>query len=442
MRRTAALTALLVLVPGMVLWNWPRPRARGLERLLLQTALLQSFPPSPQRSIPALWRQRLGDTLAESTWRRQRRVWWQFWGRDGDGGPYLAFAASGLQKLPRYGLRVDDLVVVAPDPLSQKLLQDQLKLAQRQPRGMEQRCLLRLQQGQAVFWSPLGLGLLAGPIAPLLQRFQQGCLSLRLQDSSLALDGEASSTSGILTMPARLAPPPPLAPLPTDLLLEWRGPALKGVGQGLFNRQLIREPLADRYGIGDAQLALLGSAPFVLRIRPLPDGPFQAGLELELQVGTDRKPWTKLLNTLTPAIQSQGLESAISGSAVFPASSWRRQDGQVVGGWRWQLPSGGTPRLLLFLGPEPAGGLTPNTRATQPPPELTSPEMGAATVLRLRPQALAKLGLLPAELPLPVQRSNQLYLVAFQMDDGGRSPGSPLSQLMGQLQLQFRQPQR
>ena len=140
--------------------------------MTLQIALLQSFHASPQRAIPALWSQRLGSPLAERIWRQQRRIWWQFWGRDGDGGPYMAFAAPSSQPLPPLGLRVDDLVVVAPDTLSQRLLQDQLKLSGRQPRGLEQRCLQRLQQEQAVFWSPLGLGLLAGPMAPLLQRFQ------------------------------------------------------------------------------------------------------------------------------------------------------------------------------------------------------------------------------------------------------------------------------
>ena len=163
LRWSAALTALLVLVPAGVLLRWPRPRAEGLERLLSQSALLQSFPATPQRPVPALWTQRLGEPLARTVWSRQSRVWWQFWGRDGDGGAFLAFPAQDLPSaLPAHALRVDDLLVVAPDPLSQRLLQDQLKLAQRQRRGLEQRCLQRLQQEQAVFWSPLGLGVMAG----------------------------------------------------------------------------------------------------------------------------------------------------------------------------------------------------------------------------------------------------------------------------------------
>ena len=450
LRCTAALTALLVLVPAGLLLRWPRPRAQGLERLLGQAALMQSFPASPQRPVPALWSQRLGPALARNVWLQQRRVWWQFWGRDGDGGAYLAFPAQTLSPaltarsasgLPPHSLRVDDLVVVAPDPLSQRLLQDQLRLGQRQRRGLEQRCLLRLQQEQAVFWAPLGLGVMAGPMAPLLQRFQEGCLSLRLEGASLGLTGEASAASGILSAPGRPQPTPPLPPLPADLLLEWRGPALDALLQGLLNRQLIREPLAARYGIGDGQLALLGRAPFVLRLRPLAQGPFQAGLEVQLSVSGDRRPWTQLLDGLVPPLEAQGLAATRSGSTALPAISWRREDGLVVGGWRWVLAASGQPQLLVYLGPEPALANSAGS-PTSTTPTLGLPGSASATVLRARPQALARLGLLPAELPQPVQQAAQLDLVAINAASGARALGSPLSQLTGQLQLRLRpQPQ-
>ena len=446
LRCTAALTALLVLVPAVLLLRWPRPRAQGLERLLGEAALMQSFPASPQRPVPALWSQRLGPALAGNVWRQQRRVWWQFWGRDGDGGAYLAFPAQTLPPaltarsasgLPPHSLRVDDLVVVAPDPLSQRLLQDQLRLAQRQRRGLEQRCLLRLQQEQAVFWAPLGLGVMAGPMAPLLQRFQEGCLSLRLEGASLRLAGEASAASGILSTPGRAQTAPPLPPLPADLLLEWRGPALESVLQGLLSRQLIREPLAARYGIGDGQLALLRRAPFVLRLRPLAQGPFQAGLEVQLTVSGDRRPWSQLLDSLVPPLESQGLEATRTGSAALPAISWRREDGLVVGGWRWVLAVSGPPQLLLYLGPEPPLATTAATSAAAIP-AMGLPGSGGATVLRARPQGLARLGLLPEELPQLVQQAAQLDVVAINAASGGRAPGSPLSQLTGRLQLQLR----
>ena len=446
LRWTAALTALLVLLPAGLLLRWPRPRAQGLERLLGEAALLQSFPASPQRPVPALWSQRLGPALARNVWQQQRRVWWQFWGRDGDGGAYLAFPAHTLPPaltagsasgLPPHSLRVDDLVVVAPDPLSQRQLQDQLRLAQRQRRGLEQRCLLRLQQEQAVFWAPLGLGVMAGPMAPLLQRFQEGCLSLRLEGASLGLAGEASAASGILSAPGRPQPAPPLPPLADDLLLEWRGPSLDALLQGLLSRQLIREPLAARYGIGDGQLALLRRAPFVLRLRPLAQGPFQAGLEVQLSVSGDRRPWAQLLDGLVAPLEAQGLTAIRTGSAALPASSWRREDGQVVGGWRWVLAASGQPQLLAYLGPEPRSAHSAAPSAV-PTPVLGLPGSGEATVLRARPQALERLGLLPPELPQPVRQAAQLDLVAINAASGGRAMGSPLSQLSGQLQLRLR----
>lgn len=423
LRWTATLTALLLVVPAAVLLRSPRPKAEGLGRLLGQAALLQSFPASPERPVPALWTQRLGPSLASSVWRAQSRVWWQFWGRDGDGGAFLAFPAQGYgsRELPPHGLRVDDLVVVAPDPLSKQLLSDQLKLAQRQLRGLEQRCLQRLQQEQAVFWAPLGLGVMTGPMAPLLQRFQEGCLSLRLQGANLDLVGEASASGGILATPGSTLPATLPAPLPANLLLEWRGPALEGLLQGLFSRQLIREPLAARYGIGEGQLALLGRAPFVLQLRPLAQGPFQAGLALQLAVPGDRQPWNRLLAGLQPALESQGLQGSAVGTQVLPALTWRRDDGQVVGGWRWVMPQGAAPQLLMYLGPEPQASRLAG---------------GQDTLLQARPAALAAAGLLPSELPGPVRQASQLSLSARSAAAAGRVLGSPLSQLMGRLELQ------
>jgi hypothetical protein len=430
LRWTLALTALLLLLPSSLLLRSPRPQAEGLERLLGQAALLQSFPAAPERPVPALWSQRLGAAQARRIWRQQRRFWWQFWGRDGDGGAFLAYKFQTATPIPAQGIRVDDLVVVAADPLSKRLLQDQLKLAQRQRRGLEKRCLQRLQQEQAVFWAPLGLGVMAGPAAPLLQRFQEGCLSLRLEGASLGLAGEAAAASGLLAAPGRMAVAAAAAPppLPADLLLEWRGPALETLLQGMLSRQLIREPLAARYGIGDGQLALLRRVPFAVRLRPVAQGPFQAGLELQLAVSGDRRPWNQLLAGLVEPLESQELQATASGSKGLPATVWRRQDGQVVGGWRWVLASSSSPQLLLFLGPEP-----PAAAAATATPVLSQPGLGNSMQLRARPAALAERGLLPPELPQPVQQASQLSLVAVPV-----ARGSALSQLSGLLQLRLR----
>jgi hypothetical protein len=270
-------------------------------------------------------------------------------------------------------------------------------------------------------------------MAPLLQRFQEGCLSLRLQATSLQLSGEASAAGGFLADPVPGAEVALPAALAQNLLLEWRGPALEGLLQGLLNRQLIRDPLAARYGIGEGQLALVRRAPFVLQLRSLAQGPFQAGLALQVEVNGDRRPWNRLLDGLKAPLEAQGLEATPGGSTALPALRWSRNDGQVVGGWRWVLPRAAAPQLQLYLGPEPS-----TSAAALPPLEAG----GRESQLRVRPAALAAAGLLPPELPLLVQQASQLSLVASSSALGKRVLGSPLSQLTGTLQVQPRLPAR
>ena len=442
LRATAGSVAVLVLLPAIVLLLIPRPRAQGLERLLSQVALIQSFPSQGRLGAPPLWQQRLGPSLADQVWNRQH-LWWQFWAEHGDGAAYLAFPWASLpepyrQALPPNSLRVDDLLVVAPDPLSQRLLRDELQLKQRQGQGLLQRCRQRLEQEQAVYWSPAGLGALVGPVAPLLQHVQQGCLSLRLRGESLLLSGEASATQGYLGGAQAGETEPPLAPLGTSVLLELRGSELDPLLEGLLSRQLIRDPLAARYGIAQPQLALIRQTPFLLRLNRLPKGPFQAGLELRLAVGSNQRQWAALLQGLRPALIAQGMvdgtpslqrPAGALGSAKFPAAQWSRDDGQVVGGWRWLREPGGAPQVLLFLGPDPSGpkadaGLKADGAAKTD----WAPAGKGLVRLRLRPNELAGLGLLPPDLPKPVQMASQLAINA------SIKRREPLSQLGGSLQ--------
>jgi hypothetical protein len=211
-------------------------------------------------------------------------------------------------------------------------------------------------------------------------------------------------------------------------LLELRGPALDAVLSGLLARQLVRDPLAQRYGLGENQLALLRQTPFVLSLRSVPKGPFQAALTLRLAVGTQRRQWSQVLMGWRQPLLDQGLTdgapalqspAAASRAANFPTARWSRDDGQVVGGWRWQQHPGGDPQLLLYLGPEPNPVVAKQVGA---PPATTAP-----MELRLRPMDLAALGLLPPEFPQLVQRSSQLALTA------SGQPRQPLSQLSGVL---------
>jgi len=440
LRATALVTALLLLAPALVLWRLPRPRAQGLARLLSETALIQSFVANPLRPVPSLWQQRLGPSQALRQWQRQQGLWWQFWGRDGDAGAFLAIAdrpgpAAAAPPLPPNALRVDDLLVLAPDPLSLRQLSDQLRSSSRQRQGLERRCLERLQQGQAVYWSPLGLAAITGPVAPFLQHLRQGCLSLATGSGALELpgalelQGEATAFTGLLAEPPRagqgLARP---APLPRGIALELSGPRLEPWLQGLLSRQLIREPLAARYGLADGELKLLQSVPFQLRLRRIASGAFQSGLDLQFILGSERQAWAKLLERLRQGLLDGGLQETAArlepGGAAgtggsnrrLPTASFSREDGQVVGGWRWLASPGGDPQLLLFLGSEP---LAPSAARID----------SGRFQLRLRPSELDGLSLIPEGLPLLVRRATSLELVATA------TRGEPLSQLTGRLQL-------
>jgi hypothetical protein len=470
----------LLLLPALQLWRLPRPRAVGLEQLLGEASLLQSFPPSPERPVPALWRERLGAGQAESLWRRQRGPWWQFWAQHADAAPLLAFSASSLAggpaaPLPTNGLRVGDLVVVAADPLSRQLLRDRLLPQQRLSRGLNRRCLERLRQDQAVLWNGNGLGVITGPVAPLLQRLSRGCLSFTLAGGGLIWQGEAGDGEGLLEPldAARPGPADPLPPLPADRLLELEGGATDLLLEGLLSRPLIRDPLSRRYGLDASRLALLRRTPFRLQLRPLSKGPFQASLELQLPVGRQMQAWQALLAQLSRTLVEQGLSpvatdpAAVSGpstpaagpagerpdSAGSPAgpaaeepragvsespsairrpgaaagATWKRSDGVIVGGWRWITPAQRDPQLLFFLGPVPADPLLP---IAQDAGALPGP---GGLRLRSRPEGLQALGLLPADVPELVRRADQLWMVAEP--PAGADAAVPLSRLSGGLRV-------
>jgi len=462
---TATAIALLLALPLTALQRLPRPRAQGLEQLLDGVTLLQSFPAAPQRSVPDLWRQRLGDRLAERAWQQQRGFWWQLWGEHVDGAPMLALPAISLPaatvaKLPPQAMRLGDLVVVAPDPLALQMLRDGLRPQQRRSRGLQRRCLERLQSSQSVFWNPAAIGVIAGPMAPLLARFQDGCLSIGLDGTGVIWSGEAAALNGgldRLATPVNLVNPTRLLPLPADQLLEIQGSSLDLLLEGLLARQMIRDPLASRYGIDTDRLTLLRQVPFQLRLKPLAQGPFQASLELQLLVGQNRSAWQSLLDRLGRSLQAQGLHQRDSGprgsvaafagkvepgSPARPATSgskpttgsgamvsatWTRDDAVVLGGWRWLAADDGQAQILLFLGPVPQGALRRIGGSDDPLPT------AVGLRLRSRPTALAALEMLPPEVPDLVRRSAQLEFEARSLDQG--KTAAPISLLSGRLQV-------
>jgi hypothetical protein len=234
-----------------------------------------------------------------------------------------------------------------------------------------------------------------------------------------------------VTPPASLAGAQ-LPALPAPHLLEVQGARLDLLLRALLDRQIIREPLAERYGLTATLLERLQRTPFLLRLTEQPRGPFQASLALHLVVGSETKPWAGWLAPLRQALEGQGLtetEKEIdreppqdSAKQPLPVSTWAREDGTVVGGWRWITGATGTStELVFFLGSDPpaAGSL--------------ASEAPAGLRLRARPAALAGLSLLPAEMPVVVRQAEQLDLIS--VSGGSGSKPSSLWWLRGGLQL-------
>lgn len=445
---TSAVIALLVLAPASQLHRFPRSNAEGLERVVAMATLVQSFQSTDVRPVPLLWQERLGAEPAARLWARQRGPWWQFWGREGSAHlvvPARLFGPQASMALPEGALRVDDLVVIAPDPLSEQTLQQQLTRTSRPPRGLEQRCVNLLRTRQAVVWTKLALAQISGDLAPLLQGFQQGCLTVSAEADGLYWQGEASAKPDSVVAASPQPPEPARSrePLPENLLLEVAGARLDQLLEALLSNAVIRRPLMDRYGLDQTALERLKGTPFLLRLRPQSKGPFLASLELQLAVGEDRSGWTGWLATLGQALESQGLSDQRSSTgksgasavqAKLPSSLWLREDGTPLGGWRWVVPaSGGAPELLFVLG----AGLPGGERF----PAAMAPAGGGLS-LRARPSALSELGLLPPDLPAVARRSSQLEMVSAPAGasrsraGSSQSSGSGLSWLWGSLRLE------
>jgi hypothetical protein len=94
-----------------------------------------------------------------------------------------------------------------PAQARQQLAASLRPLQRRSQAGLAQGCLQRLQGGQAVYWNGAGLGEIVGPVAPLFERFQVGCLSLALEANALRWQGEAAAVDGRLTPAPSPAPP-------------------------------------------------------------------------------------------------------------------------------------------------------------------------------------------------------------------------------------------
>ena len=389
LRSSAGLVALLVALPALALWLFPRGSARGLDRLLLESALLQTHRSRPADPPPSIWRDRLGSQAAP-LWSSRQQLWWQLWSSHASAGAVLVLETPASAPLPANAFRVDQFTLVTPNPLVRQQLEQQLQLERPSLRGLEQRCALQLQRGDAVYWSAAGLSSLLGPLAPLASSLQQGCLTLSSEGSRLLWSGEADAARGSLAAAPRYAAAPNPEPLVAPTLLELQGPRLELVLRGLLSSAALKQALADRYGIKPDALKRLSQSPFVLRLSALNQGSFLAGLQLQLRLRDGQAFWAPRLKALEQPLIDQGL-SVTRGTGQ--QSLWSR-DGVAQGGWRWLSKD----QLLLFLGPAP-GSLKPSRL-----------EQEAPWSLRLQPKQLQAKGLLPPLMPVVVRRARELVL--------------------------------
>ena len=389
LRSSAGLVALLVALPALALWLFPRGSARGVDRLLLESALLQTHRSRPADPPPSIWRDRLGSQAAP-LWSSRQQLWWQLWSSHASAGAVLVLETPASAPLPANAFRLDQFTLVAPNPLVRQQLEQQMQLERPSLRGLERRCALQLQRGDAVYWSAAGLSSLLGPLAPLASSLQQGCLTLSSEGSRLLWSGEADAARGSLVAAPRSAAAPDPERLVAPTLLELQGPQLELVLRGLLSSAALKQALADRYGIKPDALKRLSQSPFVLSLSALNQGSFLAGLQLQLRLRDAQAFWAPRLKALEQPLIDQGL-SVTRGTGQ--QSLWSR-DGVAQGGWRWLSKD----QLLLFLGPAP-GSLKP-ARFEQEVP----------WSLRLQPKQLQAKGLLPPLMPVVVRRARELVL--------------------------------
>ena len=185
----------------------------------------------------------------------------------------------------------------------------------------------------------------------------------------------------------------------------------------MLSRPLIRDGLEEDYGLPPTlQLELL-DAPIVLKVIPVDQGPFLAGVQLDLQLPSNTKGVVSALKRAGERLKEGGLErreqelNSSAGRSAGRAVLWFEKDDQkerLLGGWtlkRADTARNGSPslRLTLATSPEADGSQVAGFQSLPKPPVRLSATM--------QPNELEKLGLLGSNWPRPVRLASQLNLV-------------------------------
>lgn len=411
------LTALPFAVGAWLIGTTPADPSGSLQPLLPSVALLQTFPP-PGRggTVPPLWRERLPQALSERLRQQSASPWAQAWSSHSGTPPFLIVRdLPGRVSLP-HSFRWGGYTIIAADPLALQTLQADLKrpLAA----GHRRRCPQVDGPPPALFWSGDALTSLAGPLAPLLQPWQEGCLTLNGTggaDRRLRWTGRVSGQPPLDVAPTGSSDPAPSIPAgsTTPSLLTLEGNSLEPLIGGLLRPGPLLSELRQRHGLSAPLQRQLLASPFRLTLRAnAADAPYRVTLLLALPMQPGSPPPTR---TLAPLLAALGrdlpddlrLQKDADGNRVLDGSD------QVRGGWL-QNDRG----LVFSLGGAPDGA------------PLAAGPVAMARGLRLdaSPVALEGLQLLPQALPETLRRSPRLQAVWSP-----EHPGSRAAQFWGWL---------
>ena len=404
-------------------------RLGTLARLMTEMTLIQSFRGDPQRQAPRLWQDRLGINLAKDLWRRQGRgLWWQAWANDGEAYlllPEILWPMSVTSSIAFK--RLDEMVVIASDGLHrQQLLQSLGKGFVHSPAGpssLQRYCSSVLEHGPAVTWSPDGLASVSGAMAPLLQSSRYGCLSLRLERNQLKWQGVVGyrpfglAPVGIDASPIQHRPMAIKLPPRRDsdqALLNMQVKSMDLLFGSLLSKQIIQDSLDKNYGINQKLRLRLASAPLNFSLDKQPKGPFQASIQIQLELPEGSSRWQPVIDTVSQRLQQrdfikeansvvqkdQNIDVDFSGLTL-----WRQPyvDGErVVGGWVWQQQNGKPTRFGIALGDSPM-----LTEISNEPIDLVDSDV---MKLSADTAALYRLGLLNELWPAPVKQARTLNM--------------------------------
>jgi hypothetical protein len=370
----------------------------SLQPLLPSVVLLQTFPPpGGVGKVPPIWQERLPPALAQRLQRQSSAPWSQAWSSHSGTPPFLILRDLPVRFPVRHSFRWGTYTIVAADPLSLQTLQADLKrpLAA----GHRSRCPQVDGPPPALFWSGDAFASLSGPLAPLLQPWQEGCLTLGSAGGStrrLRWSGRVTSQPPLRrAQNSHSAPGPSIQTIDSPIapLLALEGSSLEPLIGSLLRPGPLLSELRQRHGLSAPLERQLLASPFRLILKPNgADAPYRVTLLLALPKAPGSPSPTRTLAPLLAALgrdlpEDLRLKRDADVSRVVDASD------QVRGGW---LQNDGGVVFSLGGPPDPA--------------PLAAGPVGLARGLRLdaAPVTLNSLQLLPQALPEPVRRSPRL----------------------------------